>query len=168
MDTNTLIKRGIRRLLIIFVVSVVLVLIMGEVANNILPDTGRAPEDVLLVIPAGTADKIARGEPEPTLPDQMRFVTGDVLIVQNDDSVDHELGPLFIPAGTSASLVMEEAAHYDYTCSFQPSQFLGLAVTEATDLNVRIIAVLYVAPATAIFIFIYSLALRPLYKPEPA
>ena len=152
----------------IFLVSVVLVLIMGEVANRIIPDAGRAPQDVLLVIPAGTAEKVARGEAEPNLPEQMRFVTGDVLIVQNDDVVDHELGPLFIPAGTRASLTLEEAAHYDYSCSFHPSQFLGLAVSEATDLNVRIIAVLYVAPATALFIFIYSLALKPLDKPTPA
>ena len=34
----------------------------------------------------------------------MSFVVGDTLVVKNEDSVEHQLGPLWIPAGSSASM----------------------------------------------------------------
>ena len=64
----------------------------------------RTSQVIELDIPPGTAERIESGEPEPSIPASMTFVVGDVLVVRNRDSVNHELGPLFIPAGSSASL----------------------------------------------------------------
>src|SRR5690242_13573507 len=89
-------------------------------------DAGRAPQRVELLIPPGTAQKVARGESNPALPDKMVFVVGDTLVVKNDDAVAHRLGPLFIPAGTSASLTLSQPDNVAFSCSFQPGQYLGL------------------------------------------
>ena len=65
-------------------------------------------------------------------------------------------------ARASASLVMDDESLFEYTCSFRPSRYLGLEVHEATTLNIRLIGITYVSPATALLIFIYSLALKPI------
>jgi hypothetical protein len=57
---------------------------------------------------------------------------------------------------------MEDASVFEYTCSFRPTSYLGLTVRETTTLNVRLIAIAYVSPATAIIIFLYSLAVKPI------
>ena len=122
----------------------------------------RPPEDVELVIPPGTADKVAIGEEVPSIPDTLVFVVGDTLIVKNEDVVDHQLGPVWVPAGTSASLAMDNANSYDYSCSFRPSRYLGLDIREPTTINTRLVALGYVTPATTIFFFVYSLIIWPL------
>ena len=105
----------------------------SEVAFYFLKEnTDREPEQIELVIPAGTADKVAAGEPIPSIPYEMTFVLGDTLIVNNEDTVDHQLGPLWIPPRSKASLVLDAAERYAYSCSFQTSRYLGLNVKQAT------------------------------------
>ncbi|MCP4283591.1 MAG: hypothetical protein GY792_03940 [Gammaproteobacteria bacterium] len=136
---------------------------MSEIAHYMMQEEyDRPPQDVELVIPAGTADRVAAGEETPAIPSEMVFIVGDVLVVRNEDSVDHQLGPVWVPPGTSASLPMEDANNYDYTCSFRPSQYLGLDVRQGTTVNLRLVALSYVTPATAVFLFVYSLVLFPL------
>jgi hypothetical protein len=149
--------------LLILAGSVLLVWLGSELAFNTIKDRfERRPEEITLTIPNGTAVRVAAGVEEPTIPDELSFVVGDTLVVYNDDDEAHELGPLFIPAGASASLVMDDASVFEYTCSFRPTSYLGLTVREATSLNVRLIAIAYVSPATAIIIFLYSLAVKPI------
>jgi len=163
-----MIDRGIlrivfRRLMIVGVISLAFVFAMSEIAHLLLKeDTDRPSEQVELVIPKGTAAKVAAGDASPSIPDEMTFVVGDILLVQNEDVVDHQLGPLWIPAGTHASLLLEDANRYDYTCSFHPSQYLGLDVRQKTTMNIRLIALSYVTPATAVVLFVYSLVVFPL------
>ena len=92
----------------------------------------------------------------------MVFVLGDTLVVKNDDSVDHQLGPLWIPPKSNASLVLDTADRYAYSCSFQPSKYLGLNVKQATTWETRLVALGFAVPATTAFIFIYSLVLWPI------
>ena len=88
----------------------------------------RAPQRIELVIPAGTADQIASGQAVPSIPTDMVFVVGDTLVVKNEDTASHQLGPIWVPPGTSASLNLDTANRYSYACSFQPSRYLGLDV----------------------------------------
>lgn len=167
MPTNEMLRLALRRFIIILVASVALVWIGSEIAFSVLKsDLDRPPEIIPLTIPYGTAARVAAGVEEPSIPAELTFVVGDTLIVYNDDIVPHELGPLFIPAGASASLMLEDENVFEYTCSFRPSQYLGLAVYEGTTLDIRLIALTYVSPATAIIVFLYSLALRPLKRGE--
>ena len=163
MTLNQNLHLAIRRLLIVLTISLVFVFAMGEIAHYFLKeDYDRSPQVVELVIPAGTAEKVAVGEADPAIPEEMVFVVGDVLVVQNDDTVAHQLGPILVPPGTRASLRMEDANKYAYSCSFQPSRYLGLNVRQGTTLSIRLIALAYVTPATAVILFVYSLVLYPL------
>jgi hypothetical protein len=167
MDSASALKLGFRRLIITLLVALALVWIGSEVAFYFLKEnTDRAPEQIELVIPAGTADKVAAGEAVPSIPDEMVFVLGDTLVVKNEDSVVHELGPLWIPPLSKASLLLDTADRYAYSCSFQPSQYLGLNVKQPTTWQTRVTALGYSVPATTVFLFIYSLVLWPI-NPKP-
>ena len=164
-----MLRLALRRFLIVLVVSVLLVGIGSEIAFSVLKsELDRPPEIIPLTIPYGTAARVAAGFEEASIPAELTFVVGDTLVVYNDDIVDHELGPLFIPSGASASLVLEDDNVFEYTCSFRPSQYLGLAVYEGTTLDLRLVALTYVSPATAIIIFLYSLGVRPIKGREDA
>ena len=110
MNTPEKRKKLIKRFVISALVALVFVAIINEVAHIFQKEsTDRIPETIEIVIPVGTAERVAAGEAEPSIPSELTFVVGDTLLVTNQDEVDHELGPLFIPVGTSASLLMEDA-----------------------------------------------------------
>jgi hypothetical protein len=165
--TRSTIKKGLLRLLITFVIALALVWIGSEVSFYFLRgDTDRVPTNIELVIPAGTAAKVEAGEPVPAIPDEMTFVLGDTLVVKNEDVVDHQLGPLWIPPNKQASLVLDAAQRYAYSCSFQNTRYLGLNVKQATTWQTRVVALGFAVPPTTMFFFIYSLVLWPI-NPEP-
>ena len=83
-------------------------------------------------------------------------------MVVNDDDVPHELGPLWIPSGSSASLVMEDANKYTLGCTFQPSKYLDFDVRSHTTALSRFQAFALATPPTAMFFFLYSLLAFPL------
>ncbi len=151
------------RIVIVLVLSILLVGAINEGAFLLLKENNdRAPQTVELVIPDGTAEQIAAGEAVPSIPEEMVFVRGDVLQVINQDRVDHQLGPIWVPAGSSGSLVLDQAEKFAYRCSFQTSRYLGLDVRVGTTFNSRIQALLLAAPPTAVFLFIYSLLIFPI------
>lgn len=167
MSDSSLVRKGMKRLIIILLLSVILVWVGSEVAFYLLKEnTDRAPETIELTIPDGTAEQIAVGQAVPSIPDEMVFVLGDTLVVKNNDRVNHQLGPLWIPPKSQASLVLDTADQYAYSCSFQPSQYLGLNVKQPTTWETRLVALGFAVPATTAFIFIYSLVLWPI-NPQP-
>jgi hypothetical protein len=119
----------LKRIAISMLVGLLLGAGISEISFRLL-DNGqtRAPKRVQLDIPAGTAARVARGEADPTLPPNMSFVVGDELVVMNHDSEAHQLGPLFIPAGTSASMRLAAEQGYTFICSFEPSKYLSLTM----------------------------------------
>ena len=159
------VKIIIKRILFSLLLGLVMGIILNEVTFLFLRDTARAPKVVELVIPTGTAERVARGETPPTIPDSMKFVIGDTLLVKNDDIADHELGPLWIPAGTSASLLLDSVQTYAYTCSFQPGKYFGLDVHEALTLGTRIYGIIYSGIPVGGLIALYAL-IMPVKKKE--
>jgi hypothetical protein len=163
MDVRQAFRMGLRRFLLLLAFSLVLVWLGSEAAFIMLKeDTDRPPQQIELVIPAGAAEQVSAGEPLPSIPEKMVFVVGDTLVVKNQDAADHELGPLWIPAGTTARLQLNEPARLAYSCSFQNTRYLGVDVRQPTTWTTRLYALLLAAPATATFLFLYSLALWPL------
>ncbi|MBK9941890.1 MAG: hypothetical protein U0Z44_14095 [Kouleothrix sp.] len=159
----------VRRLLISFVIGLVLAWGMSEVSFALLRDSSdHVPQRVELDIPAGTADRVAAGEAVPSLPPEMVFVVGDVLVVRNDDLVSHQLGPVWVPPGSSASLALERPDKYSYACSFQPSRYLGLDVRSRVTLTTRVLAIVLAGPPMGVLIGIYSLIVRPVRQPPAA
>ena len=135
---------------------------ISELSFQFLKESSRAPETIELVIPEGTAEQVFRGESPPTIPEEMTFVIGDVLLVQNQDITDHQLGPLWIPAGSSASLNLDEVNNWVFSCSFQPSSYLGLEVQEPVTIGTRIGGIVFSGVPMAAIIALYSLIVWPI------
>ena len=162
-NTHPLLVPFLRRLLFLALISAAGVLLFSEVAFRLMgDDTSRAPETVELVIPAGTGARLAAGEDVTGIPETMIFVVGDVLLVRNEDTIDHELGPLWIPAGASASMGLDEKNDFAYSCSFKPSKYFGLTVKEAITWEDRLGALWYGTPPTTMLLLVYSLVVKPL------
>jgi hypothetical protein len=153
----------LQRFAIFSLIGVLIAVVINEVSFLFLKsDAGRAPGRIELVIPPGTAEKIARGEAETTIPDDLVLVTGDVLIVKNEDSVTHTLGPLFIPAGSSASLNLDQVENLAMSCSFQPGQYMGLNVKEPVDWGTRVFALFLSGVPLGLLLALYSFLVWPL------
>src|SRR5215212_6938544 len=154
----------IKRILISIALGLLIGVMVSEVPFLFLRETARAPREIVLTIPVGTADQVARGEQPPSLPENMTFVVGDRLVVTNEDSVDHKLGPLWIPANSSAQLALDQEENLAYECSFQPGKYFGLDVREPLTPRTRLFGIIYVALPMAILIGLYSLVLTPKKK----
>lgn len=146
----------IKRLLISLLIGFAVGILLNEITFYFLRETARAPQTVELVIPAGTAEQVKRGEQAPSLPENMTFVVGDKLLVINQDAVDHQLGPLWIPAGASASLQLDTEQSYAYECSFQPGNYFGLDVYEPLTFSTRIYGILFAGIPLGVLIALYS------------
>jgi len=151
--------------------SLVLGMLLGVAVSEIpfifLRETARPPKDIVLTIPLGTAEQVARGEQPPTIPENMIFVVGDVLVVNNEDSVDHKLGPLWIPANSTAELPLGQEESLAFECSFQPGNYFGLDVREPLTNSTRLTGILFAGLPMSILIALYSLAI-PAKKNENA
>lgn len=152
-----------RRVLLWLGIGILLAIALNEGSFFFLrSEAGRAPRSIELLIPAGTAERMARGEASPEIPADMVFVIGDTLVVRNEDTVDHRLGPLFVPAGTSASMKLDRAENFIFECSFQPSNYFGLDVREPVTWETRIYGILFAGVPLGLLLSLYSFLVWPL------
>jgi plastocyanin len=157
-------KKLLLRMLLCLVIGIVLAAVGSELAFHFQgQNTSRAAGTIELVIPAGTAQKVAEGE--SIIPASQTFVVGDTLVVNNQDSVTHNLGPLIVPAGASASMKLDQAGNLDYVCSFQPSRYYGIDIQPALTINTRLEASLIAGIPLGLLLGVYSLVLYPI-KPK--
>jgi hypothetical protein len=157
----------IKRLLISLLVGLVLGAAVSEIPFLFLQETARPPQEIVLTIPPGTAEQVSRGEQPPSIPTDMIFVVGDTLVVKNDDVVDHKLGPLWIPANSSARLSLGQEESLAVECTFQPGRYFDLDVREPLTTGTRIFGIIYAGLPMAILIALYSLII-PVKKVENA
>jgi hypothetical protein len=164
MFRNPIVKRS----LIFAIAGLVFGALLSEIAFLVMPgmDT-RAPEKVVLVIPPGTAQRVALGEQPPSIPTNMLFVVGDTLVVKNEDSVEHQLGPLWIPAGSSASMPLNTDEKFAFQCSFVPTKVFGLDVNQQITAGTRLEAFIVGGIPVAILAVLYSLLIWPPKKAIP-
>jgi hypothetical protein len=149
------------RFLLLVLVGILAAGVYSEVAFRYQGNTtSRPPQAVELVIPAGTSARVAQGE--SVLPQDMAFVVGDTLVVRNQDSVAHTLGPLYVPPGTSASLTLDKVGNLAYACSFQPTQYFGLDVQDALTLGTRLEGILIAGVPMGVMMGLYSLIVWPI------
>jgi len=164
---NTEYRPYLFRLIVIFFISLGMMLVITEGAFLLQRDeTDRAPKTIQLVIPEGTSQSIEAGEDVISFPEGSVFVLGDVLEVVNYDTVNHQLGPIWVPPGAVGSLVLDEANEYSYTCSFVPSQYLGFDVRQPTTWTTRLVGLGISVPTTTAFLFLYSFLVFPLKKKD--
>ncbi len=156
---------AVKRIAISMLIGLLLGVVISELSFRLLNNgQTRAPTVVVLDIPAGTADKLARGQADPTIPASMNFVVGDELVVNNQDSVAHKLGPLFIPAGTTASMRLASEQGYSMLCSFEPSKYLELDVLPALTTTTRVAGILEAGLNVGFLIAVYAVFAMPWKK----
>ena len=152
-------KSFFKRILVSLLIGIVIGAVLTEVGHAVFKQTTRPPKEIILTIPAGTAAQVARGQQPPTLPANMVFVVGDVLVVQNQDVVNHQLGPLWIPAGASARLELRTEESLAYECSFQTTKYLGIDVREPLTLSTRLYGILFAGSPLGTLIAVYSVVM---------
>ena len=138
------------------IIGLVIGLLLSEVTFAFLGLKARSPMVVNVTIPVGTSQLVSRGEQPPSLPMDMIFVVGDELVIKNEDSVDHQLGPLWIPAGTSGHLELGQPESLAYECSFQPGNYVGFDVHEPLTLSTRIYGIVFAGLPMGLLIALYS------------
>lgn len=146
----------LKRLAVSLLIGLALGAAISEIPFFFLHETARPPQDVVLTIPNGTAEHVARGEQPPSIPENMIFVVGDVLIVKNEDLVDHKLGQLWIPANSSAQLALVQEQSLAFECTFQPGNYFGIDVYEPLTSSTRIFGILYTGLPMTVLIALYS------------
>jgi len=157
----------VKRIVISMLIGIALGAVISELSFVILHETVRPPQEVVLTIPAGTAEKVARGEQPPTIPQDMIFVVGDTLVMKNEDNVDHKLGQLWIPAHSSAQLLLNTVENMAFECSFQPGNYFGLDVRQPLTLGTRVYGILYAGIPIGMLVALYSFVV-PAKKKEHA
>ncbi|MCZ7553166.1 MAG: hypothetical protein M5U05_11365 [Anaerolineales bacterium] len=165
MSANSKLRPYLIRLAIAAAIALAFAALFNE-ATFLLQKTPaeRAPKTIQIVVPPGTAERIQAGEETPFIPEEMVFVVGDILEVINQDAVSHQLGPVWVPAGATGSLMMNQVERVRYSCSFQSQQFLGLDIRQPVTLKTRLTGLLMAAPTLTALFFVYSLAAYPIDK----
>ena len=138
--------------------------VISEVSFQLLKQDNRAPTEVNLTIPAGTSALVAKGDSPPSIPEGMKFVVGDTLVVYNEDEVDHQLGPLWIPAGATASMNLDRNQNFIFACTFQPSSYFGLDVREPVTIWTRLGGVAFSGIPLGAILALYSFITWPIPK----
>jgi len=150
------------RLGITFLLALAVGVLVGEGAYWLLRgESEYQPRTVEIVIPRGTAAQIDAGGTGPDL-SQMVFVEGDTLLVRNEDEVSHQLGPLWVPPGSSATLNLDRPNSYTMACSFQATRVLGIDVRPRIRPSDRFQGILAVMIPTWMMFWVYSLVAVPL------
>ena len=153
----------IKRIVLSIAVGLVIGVILSEATFLFLGQTAREPKVITVVVPDGTADLVAHGEQPPSLPQDMTFVTGDTLVIDNQDSVAHQLGPLWIPAGTSGQLILGEPESLAMECSFQANKYIGIDIHDPLTLGTRVYGILFAGLPMGILIAVYAV-IMPIRK----
>lgn len=129
---------SIQRIVLAFIAGLLMAVLMTEAAYFLLKKENREPTTIEFQIPAGTAQLMRDGENPQILSSDMRFVVGDTLKVINNDNENHQLGPLYIPANSSASLKLDTEENLIVECSFESTKFVGLTIQEPVTWNTRV------------------------------
>lgn len=149
------------------VVGLILSGFISEIAFQIIGNNvSRPPQIVEIVIPAGTSEKVSRGE--SVISKDMIFMVGDTLLLINQDSIAHTFGPLFVPPGSSASLNLDTPESTAFSCSFEPTQYYGLDVREALTFGTRLNGILLAGIPMGLLLSVYSIIAWPFKKTNPA
>jgi hypothetical protein len=102
----------------------------------------RPPQRVEVVIPLGTADRVRAGQAVDVIPANLSFVMGDVLVLKNQDTALHTIGPYQVAPGQTLSIPLDDPTPPSFTCSIHPSGVLNLQVQPRDDLRLTLVPTL--------------------------
>ncbi|GJQ52358.1 MAG: hypothetical protein OZ914_06900 [Anaerolineaceae bacterium] len=149
----------VKRMILALLIGFLFGAIVTEIPIFFMYKTARAPQEIVLDIPEGTANLVARGEQPPTIPQDLTLVLGDTLVIKNEDTTDHQLGQLWVPANSVASLHLNQAADLVFECSFQPDKLFGIDVRQPLTLSTHLSGILGPGLTLGVMLALYSLLL---------
>ena len=161
-------QAGVRNKLVSrFFVSLAIAFLFGFVVSEtsfqiLTRNTEREVEDYQIIIPFGTAERIENGFLIPSIPESMVFFEGDRIIVKNEDEISHQLGPIWVPAGSTGILALEKPQSYSLACTFQPTKVMGLEVRQRLTNDIRLQGILAIGLPSGILIWLFSIVIFPL------
>jgi hypothetical protein len=162
---NQIVKNFSIRLLVCLLISLAFALIISETSFQLLKDENqRDPQEFILIIPAGTSERIEKGLPIPSIPVNMVFFEGDSIIVKNEDSISHQLGPIWVPEGAVGKIALEKPQKYNLACTFQPENKLGLDVKPRLTNEIRFQGVLAIGLPSSVLLWLFSIVIFPISK----
>jgi len=151
----------LKRIFLSALAGIFMAVLINEIPYRILRSTqDRPPQTVTFDIPAGTSEHLAEGQADPILPD-LSFVVGDTFVIRNLDTQAHQLGPFFIPAGSSATLVLDTVQNFSYACSFRADRVLKVTVSPPVTTVTRSEGILFSALPMIILFSLYGLIAMP-------
>ncbi len=123
-----------------------------------------SPERVhRLVIPAGTATRIAAGANALALPSTMGFATGDILELVNQDEAPHAIGAWRVAPHGMLTVRFSKPTSSSFFCSIHPSGTLDIQVrARGVDLSSTILPTLTLGPGLAVVLFVVRRIIRSL------
>lgn len=85
-----------------------------------------------IVIPAGTVERLAAGDGTGAPPHRIELVLGvqDVLVIRNEDSVWHEVGPYRVAPGHTLTQRFSEPGRVVQACTMTPGNQVEIVVRE--------------------------------------
>jgi hypothetical protein len=125
-----------------------------------------APRDVALVIPAGTAARVAAGEASG-LPTELRLTEGDRLVISNGDAEAHVIGGWRVAPGATFTVIADAPASSLFACSIHPSGQLGFVVGARPSAALGVLLTLLVGVPVGLLLAAGWTAMRALEPPEP-
>jgi hypothetical protein len=151
------------RLFISLIICLIFGFLISEASFQVLTQ-GEADsrEEISITIPNGTAERIRNGYLVPSIPENIVFYEGDRIVVNNEDTENHQLGPIWVPPGSQGVLNLQNSDNYSLTCTFQPGKMMGIEVRPKITSYVRFQGILAIGLPTGVLGFLFSLIIFPI------
>ena len=98
------------------------------------PAAAVTPPDLVIVIPRGTASADMRGEPIFTIPSEMTLLSGQSIVIQNDDQAMHYFAEVPIAPGQTYRKVFGRLGSFGYggvlSCSIAERKTVTVTVVD--------------------------------------
>lgn len=95
----------------------------------VIEPIGTSDEVYELVIPEGTAAAVEAGEEPPFIPNSLSLGRSRVMMVYNEDVVEHQVGAWTVPPGGAAEIQATDGGD-QITCTIHPAGAIGVAFEE--------------------------------------
>lgn len=159
-------SRRWRRSVQIMVLSIVAMWAVSALAMVFYTRNARDAVTHELVIVDGTNELIAAGENPLQIPSTWGFYADDVLVLRNEDGVDHWLGEYFVPANATISYELSPTAAGFSFCSLHPSGGITIEVDlRGFDWRPTIAPTLALGPAMGLIVLGSRRVMRLLDEP---
>jgi hypothetical protein len=151
------------RLFISLIICLIFGFLISEASFQVLTQgESDSREEISITIPKGTAERIRNGYSVPSIPENIVFYEGDRIVVNNEDTENHQLGPIWVPPGSQGVLNLQNSDNYSLTCTFQPGKVMGIEVRPKITSYVRFQGLLAIGLPSGVLGFLFSLIIFPI------